>query len=53
MINIINTSYSSLGPNSVGLDLSKAIFENMMQKESIPTHMALEFLRKEFHLLFD
>jgi hypothetical protein len=53
MINIINTSYSSLGPNSVGLDLSKAIFENMMQKESIPTHMALEFIRKEFNLLFD
>ncbi len=53
MINIINTAYSSLGPNSVGLDLSKAIFENMMEKESIPTHMALEFLRKEFHLLFD
>ena len=53
MINIINTAYSSLGPNSVGLDLSKAIFENMMQKESIPTHMALEFIRKEFNLLFD
>ena len=53
MINIINTAYSSLGPNAVGLDLSKAVFENMMEKESIPTHMALEFLRKEFHLLFD
>jgi hypothetical protein len=53
MINIINTAYSSLGPNSVGLDLSKAVFETMMQMHDIPTNKALEFLRKEFHLLFD
>lgn len=53
MINIINTAYSSLGPNAVGLDLSKAIFETMMQMNDIPTNKALEFLRKEFHLLFD
>jgi len=53
MVNIINTSYTQLGPNSVGLDLSKAIFEMMIQMENIPTHKALEFLRKEFHLIFD
>jgi hypothetical protein len=53
MINIINTSYSQLGPNSVGLDLSKAIFETMIEMESIPTQKALDFLRKEFHLIFD
>ncbi|TAE90561.1 MAG: hypothetical protein EAY81_00680 [Bacteroidetes bacterium] len=53
MINIINTAYSSLGPNSVGLDLSKAIFEVMMKMDNIPTNKALDFLRKEFHLLFD
>lgn len=53
MINIINTSYSQLGPNAVGLDLSKAIFETMIQMESIPTQKALDFLRKEFHLIFD
>lgn len=53
MINIVNTSYSGLGPNAVGLDLSKAIFETMMQMENIPTQKSLEFLRKEFHLLFD
>ena len=53
MINIINTAYSSLGPNAVGLDLSKTIFETMMQMNDIPTNKALEFLRKEFHLLFD
>jgi hypothetical protein len=53
MVNIINTAYTQLGPNSVGLDLSKAIFENMIQMEQIPTHKALDFLRKEFHLIFD
>lgn len=53
MINIINTAYSGLGPNAVGLDLSKAIFETLIQMEAIPTHKALEFLRKEFQLIFD
>ena len=53
MINIINTAYSALGPNAVGLDLSKAIFEAMMLMDNIPTNRALDFIRKEFHLLFD
>ncbi|MFN4971612.1 MAG: hypothetical protein ACK45I_04585 [Bacteroidota bacterium] len=53
MVNIINTAYTQLGPNSVGLDLSKAIFEHMIQMEQIPTYKALDFLRKEFHLIFD
>jgi hypothetical protein len=53
MINIINTAYASLGPTAVGLDLSKAIFEMMIQMEAIPTQKALDFLRKEFHLIFD
>lgn len=53
MVNIINTAYTQLGPNAVGLDLSKAIFEYMIQMEQVPTHKALDFLRKEFHLIFD
>ncbi len=53
MVNIINTAYTHLGPNAVGLDLSKGIFETMIQMENIPTYKALEFLRKEFHLIFD
>lgn len=53
MVNIINTAYAGLGPNAVGIDLSKAIFEMMIQMEHIPTQKALEFLRKEFHLVFD
>jgi hypothetical protein len=53
MVNIINSSYAGLGPNAVGIDLNKAIFERMIQMEHVPTNRALEFLRKEFHLLFD
>jgi hypothetical protein len=53
MINIINTSFSRLGPNAVGIDLSKAVFETMIEMESIPTQKALEFIRKEFHIIFD
>ena len=53
MINIINTAYSSLGPNAVGIDLSKAIFETLIQMETMPTNKALDFLRKEFQLIFD
>ena len=53
MVNIINSVYAGLGPNAVGLDLSKAIFEKMMQMENIPTNRALDFIRNEFHLLYD
>ena len=53
MINIINTSFSRLGPNAVGIDLSKAVFETMIEMESIPTQKALEYIRKEFHIIFD
>lgn len=52
MINLINTAYSDLGPNAVGLDLSKAIFEQLIKIEMIPTHKALIFLKKEFDLVF-
>lgn len=52
MINLINTAYSDLGPNSVGLDLSKAIFEQLIKIETVPTQKALMFIKKEFDLVF-
>lgn len=52
MINLINTAYSDLGPNAVGLDLSKAIFEQLIKIEVVPTHKALGFIKKEFDLVF-
>jgi hypothetical protein len=53
MINLINTAYARLGPNAVGMDLSKGIFEMMIEMENIPTQKALDFMRKEFHIIFD
>lgn len=52
MVNLINTSYSNLGPNSVGLDLSKAIFEEIIKMNDTPTHKALVFIKKEFDIMF-
>lgn len=52
MINLINTAYSDLGPGAVGLDLSKAIFEELIKIEMIPTTKALNFIKKEFDLVF-
>jgi hypothetical protein len=51
-INLINTAYSDLGPTAVGLDLSKAIFEQLIKIEIIPSAKALNFLKKEFDLVF-
>ena len=52
MINLINTAYQDLGPNSVGFDLSKSIFEQLIKLEHVPTHKALIFIKKEFDLVF-
>jgi hypothetical protein len=52
MINLINTSYSNLGPNCVGIDLSKAIFEEIINMNETPTQKALGFVKKEFDLIF-
>jgi hypothetical protein len=52
LINLINTAYQDLGPNSVGLDLSKSIFEQLIKLEHVPTHKALIFIKKEFDLVF-
>jgi hypothetical protein len=52
MINLINTSYANLGPNCVGIDLSKAIFEEIISLNDTPTHKALVFVKQEFDLMF-
>ncbi|MFY8021658.1 MAG: hypothetical protein ACOVP1_10685 [Bacteroidia bacterium] len=52
MINLINMAYQDLGPNAVGLDLSKSIFEQLIKLENVPTHKALIFIKKEFDLVF-
>jgi hypothetical protein len=52
MINLINTSYANLGPNCEGIDLSKAIFEEIINLNDSPTHKALVFVKQEFDLMF-
>jgi hypothetical protein len=52
MINLINTAYSNLGPNCVGIDLSKVVFEEIIKMNDTPTHKALVFVKKEFDLIF-
>lgn len=51
VVNLINTAYVDLGNNAVGLDLSKAIFEQMIKMDEIPTHKGLIFIKKEFDLI--
>jgi hypothetical protein len=49
----ISPQAGQLGNNAVGLDLSRAIFELTMTLDNTPTNKALDFLRKEFHLMYD
>jgi hypothetical protein len=52
MVNLINTSYSNLGPNCVGIDLSRAIFQEIIKMNETPTHKALNFVKQEFDIMF-
>jgi hypothetical protein len=49
---LVNKSFSTLGGEATGMDLSKAIFENFMQEEIPPTYKALLYLKKEAQELF-
>lgn len=52
VINLLNVSFASLPPGATGIDLSKAILENLIKRNEIPSQKALEFLKKEFQLMF-
>ena len=51
-INLINQSFMHLRPDATGLELSKAILEAVIQRNELPNHKALDFLKKEFQLMF-
>ncbi len=51
-INLINQSYMHLRPDATGLELSKSILEAVIQRNELPNHKALDFLKKEFQLMF-
>lgn len=50
---IINESYASLESNAKGVDLGKRILEVIIDTDEIPTDKAIDFLKKEFKLMFD
>lgn len=52
IIQLINIAYMSLPENARGLDLSKAIFAILIERDENPTQKALDFLNKEVHLIF-
>lgn len=47
MIKLINLSYSKMSEDSTAMDLSKTIFDNLMQMESSPTQKAIMYIKKE------
>lgn len=53
MINIVNESLAKLDTKAKGADLSKAILEELIRREEVPTDKAINFLKKEFKLIFD
>lgn len=53
LLGIINQCYSQLDHGASGIDLSRAILDTMIRNEEIPTDKAIEFLKKEFKLIFD
>lgn len=46
-IKIINLATSKMDENATGIDLSKAIFEMMMQLQKSPSGIALDYIHKE------
>jgi hypothetical protein len=52
-INIINTTFTHMDPNATSLDLAKGIFEVVIRNDEIPTQKAIDFLKREFRLVFE
>ncbi|MDX5468577.1 MAG: hypothetical protein LPK45_01960 [Bacteroidota bacterium] len=53
LLQIINECYHGLDPDAKGVDLSRAILDFMIRHEEVPTDKAIDFLKKEFKLMFD
>lgn len=53
ILRLINDSYATLDKSATSVDLSKAILEEMIRREEVPTDKAVDFLKKEFKLIFD
>lgn len=52
-ISLIVNCYNKLEKNASGNDLSKAVLEEMIKREDAIVQKAIDFLKKEFKLIFD
>lgn len=52
LINIINFAAKSIEPESPSIKLSQTILESIMEKESSPTDIAIDYIKKEINGLF-
>jgi hypothetical protein len=52
VIQTIENCYKDMSESSKSTDLGKAILQDMMFKKEIPTHTALEFIKREVELVF-
>ena len=52
IVKIINSAASSVDPNAKGAELSKNIFENLIQEENNPAQIAIELIKKEVNQLY-
>ncbi len=53
VITIIVESYKTLDSDAKGVDLSRAVLDTIIRSEDMLTDKAVEFLKKEFKLIFD
>lgn len=50
---LVNEAYAKVGANASGPELSKAVLEHMITMEDFPVEKAIDFIKKEFRLIFD
>lgn len=52
LIKLINQSLEQCNPHAAGVELSKKVFETMMQREEYPIQKAIDQIKNEAHSLF-
>ncbi len=52
LIGIVNTAAKSIEPESPSIKLSQTILESIIEKENLPTDVAIDFIKKEIKELF-
>lgn len=52
LVKLVNLAVAKCNPNAPGVELSKTIFESMMQSEEYPIQNAIDQVKNEAHSLF-